>query len=414
MYKESTLKNGLKVLTYEDSSVPVIDVRLFFKAGSRYEEDNQKGYAHILEHMLMKGTTKHPSPVLISQEIDNKGGYSNAFTSRDSLIMLFQAADNYAAEIFELLSDMFFNSLIDSTALENEKKVIIEELNRAKDNTETFFVRFTYEKFFNGHPLESNVLGNSESIMSATTAALLAYKEKFLIPNNSCLAVSGNINHDEVVALAEKYFGGWREKTSAISNVDFNLAETGPHFQVKDLQQTLLSYNMRTVSGLKSREFAALNLVRNFLGFGQSSVLNDELRHKRGLVYSINSINTAFSDTGFFSIRTSTSKPEETIAAIKNVVENLKNIFTENLLTTVKARYVGYYKLNIANPYRRTDSLLEGFRINGRLVTLDEHITEIESISYEEIVHVIDTYLRPENAVVVAMGPNDFTTVGTK
>lgn len=409
MYKESTLDNGLKIFTYEDANVPVIDMRLIFRAGSRYEGKDQKGYAHILEHMLMKGTTKRPSPILISQEIDNKGGYRNAFTGRDYLSMVLQAADNYSEDLFELLSDMFFNSLIDPQILENEKRVIVEELNKAKDNVETFFIRFTYEKFFSGHPLSTNILGDQESIMSATTEALIEYKNTFLIPNNSCIVVAGNISHEKVVALAEKYFNAWEKGENAVLNIDFKQSAPGPFFLAKDLQQTSISYSMPTVSGKMSREIAALDLVRNFLNFGSSSILNEELRHKRGLVYTVGSSNFIFSDTGVFIIRTSTSRPKEAVQAIDDVIRNLKNKFTESLLPTIKNQYIGSFKLGIANPYHQTDFLADSFRTKGRLVTLAEYLAEVENITYPEIVHVIDTYLTPQKAVIAGIGPKDFT-----
>ncbi len=412
MYKESKLDNGLTVLTYEDSSISAIDIRLLFRAGSRYEDARQKGYAHILEHMLLKGTAKRPSPVLLSQEIDNKGGYKNAYTGRDYLVMVLRAADNYSEELFELLSDMFFNSLIDPLILENEKKVIVEELNKAKDNNDTYLMRFTYEKFFSGHPLATNVLGNEESIMSSTPQGLIEYKKKFLIPNNSCLAVSGNIKHDKVVALAKQYFSGWEKAESALKNVAFTAGVQNFHYLFKDLQQTLISYNMETVPYQMTRELIALDLVQNFLNFGGSSLLNEELRHKRGLIYSVNTGSSTFSDTGLFSIRTSTSKPRETIETIQNIINGLGTSFTESSLAIVKARFIGSFKLKVANPYQQTDFLMDGYWYKGRLVPLDEYLADVESISYDDILNVISTYLRSEKAVVVAIGPENFTVHG--
>ncbi|OGM97629.1 MAG: hypothetical protein A2735_03420 [Candidatus Yanofskybacteria bacterium RIFCSPHIGHO2_01_FULL_41_21] len=410
MYKESTLENGLKVLTYEDKSIPVIDIKLVFKAGSRYEEIHQKGYAHILEHMLMKGTVKRPTPVLIAKEIDTKGGYKNAITNRESLSIVLQAADNYSEELFELLSDMLLNSLIDSTVLENEKKIIIEELKKADDNIESFFWRFTFEKLFNGHPLASNILGDPESIMSADDSKLRIYKDKFLVPDGAALIVSGNINHDKVVVLAQKYFSEWSGKLNTMPAIELKSAPQKPYFYTKDTKQTIVSYNFYTVPASKAREFLALDLIRFFLNFGGSSILNEELRHKRGLVYSTFLWNTRFSDAGLFAIKTSTTKPKETIKVIEDIVSNLKNLFTANLLEGIKARRIGAFKCHIANPYNQNIFLSEGFLDLGRLITPKEYITEISSISYDEILHVIDAYLVTEKAVITAIGPEDIAS----
>jgi len=409
MYKESALGNGLKILTYEDKSIPVIDIQLVFRAGSRYEENHQKGYAHILEHMLLKGTTKRPSPVLIAKEIDDKGGYKNASTGRESLSVVIQAADNYSEELFELLSDMILNSLIDSAILENEKKVIIEELKKANDNTDSFFSRFTYEKLFSGHPLASNILGDPESVLSASTDELKRYKEKFLVPNNSALIVAGNINHDRVVALAQKYFSEWSGKLDTMLAVEFKPILQKPYFYTKDTKQTIISYNLYTFPANKTRESLALELVRTFLNFGGSSILADELRHKRGLVYSVSVDIATFRDAGFTGIRTSTTKPKETVEAIEDIIRNLKNLFTVDLLDGIKARRIGSFKRHIANPYNQKSFLSNGFLDLDKLVTSEEYMAEIGSITYDEILHVLDTYLVAEKAVITAIGPEDFT-----
>lgn len=408
MYKESSLENGLKILTYEDKSVPIVDIELAFKAGSRYEENNQKGYAHILEHMLLKGTTKRPSPVLISKEIDDKGGYKNAHTSRESLSIVIQAADNYSEELFELLSDMLLNSLIDPKVLENEKKIIIEEKKKSDDNIESFLTNFTYEKLFSGHPLASNILGDMDSILSANVGELKKFKEKFLVPNNSVLIVVGNITHDNVVVLAKKYFGEWSGKIENLPLSELMVTTNKHYFSIKDTKQTLIAYNLITVPVSKNREVLALDLIQNFLNFGGSSVLKEELRHKRGLIYSVSANIGAFSDTGFFSIRTSTTKPKETTEAISEIIGNLKNLFTDDKLVGIKSRRIGAFKRYIANPYHQVDFILSGFRVVNKLVTPEEFITEINNITYEEVVRVIDKYLTPEKAVVTAIGPEDF------
>ncbi len=409
MYKESILDNGLLILTHEDKSLPVVEVFLVFKAGSRYEEKHQRGYAHILEHMLLKGTTKRPSPSLLAREIDSKGGYKNAHTGREGFSITLRAADNYAEELFELLSDMLFHSLMDPKVLENEKKVIIEELNKADDNIGKILTQFTFEKLFNGHPLSTNILGDAESIMSANVNALKTYKKKFLIPGHAALVVSGNISHNRALRLAKKYFNDWSEKSKVpLPSVNIKPATRKYYFYSKDTKQTLVAYNLYAVPAHKIRQSIALDLVQNFLNFGGSSVITEELRHKRGLVYSVSLSNPTFSDAGFFSIKTSTSKPKETVKAIDNIMRNLKNLFTEDLVDGIKARIIGNFKLFIANPYYRAPFISAGFIATGKLFTPEEGIAEINSISYDEIIQVIDTYLTPEKAIITALGPKDF------
>lgn len=405
-YNEINLGNGLKFLTAEDASSPTINILLVSRAGSRYEKEEESGYAHILEHMLLKGTTKRPSPMTIAKEIDDKGGYKNAATNREFLTINLEIDNNYVENAVELLSDMLFNSLFDPTTLENEKKIILEELKKSDDNPASFFSRFSFEKIFSGHPLSHNILGNDETISGATREKLIEYKNNFITPSRSAIIIAGNITNDKAIELTRKYFGAWQGNGQTLTPKITAPAQSKQYFFKKAVKQTFISFNFLTVNSIK--ESVALDLIQNFLSFGGSSILQEKIRHQEGLVYNIGANNMIFTDTGLFSINTSTSKPTEVVKKVSDIIAELPSLFSEEKLSEIKIRTIGALNRNIANPKYKIASLLVGFITRGGLFTPEKYISEINGISYNDISEIIKKYLIPDKMIIAAMGEKNF------
>ena len=404
-YNEINLENGLKVLTAEDASLPTANILLVSRAGSRYEKDDESGYAHILEHMLLKGTAKRPSPMAISKEIDDRGGYKNAATNREFLTINLEIDNIYAENAIELLSDMLFNSLFDLATLENEKKVILEELRKSDDNPASYFSRFSFEKIFGAHPLSHNILGDNKTISEATKEKLIEYKKNFITPDRSAIIIAGNIAHDKAVELARKYFGKWRESGQALTPATIEPNPSKKYFIQKTANQTFIAFNFHTGNSLK--ESMALELIQNFLSFGGSSVLQERIRHREGLVYGISANNMFFTDTGLFSINTSASKPAEVIKSVSDIIAELPKLFSEDKLAEIKTRTIGALNRNIANPKYKIASLMVGFITRSELFTPEKYISEINGVSYGDISEVIKKYLTPDKMIITAMGEKD-------
>ncbi|HVZ11340.1 MAG TPA: pitrilysin family protein [Candidatus Paceibacterota bacterium] len=410
-FKESRLDNGLRIFTCEDKSLPATRVVLVSRAGSRYESKQERGYAHILEHMLLKGTPRFSGPALLAREVDKKGGYMNAFTNQEYIRFELEMASGYTEFIFELLADIVFNSLIDLNILEKEKKVILEEFKTTEADPTRSLARFGLEKLFAGHPLSQNALGEESSIFQATPDSLRSYKEKYLIPNRSAVIVAGDMSHDALVSLVEKHFSNW---VANFSDKDTSYpiyhASQKLFFKERVGNQTFISYNFYLDDIYKNqKEEAAFRLLRSFLGYGQSSLLYEELRNKLSLIYGISASVLLFSDATLLSIGTSTSNPLSVIAEIEKVFQSLLAKFNQESLEETKAQTIGSFLRHMITPSDKSDFIRAGFILRSKLYTPEDYISEIKSVSLDDVLGVIKKYLDPAGAVVVAIGPKEFT-----
>lgn len=405
-YKESVLKNGLRVITKEDNNSPIITVGLFVKSGSRYEKEDEWGYAHVLEHMLSKGTIKRPEN--FGMELTRRGGRSNAHTSNEHLWLEATAIKKDEEIIFDLMSDSILNTLIDEETLENEKKVILEERQKAYENNERLVQILSREKLFSGHVLSREAIGSKESIKSVTTSKLKKYLNDFIVPENSALIVLGVDSHENVVSLANKYFSDWRSGAKVQSNENANLkVNSNYYFQEIKGNNYYLVVNYLTPGAKEVRQNAALALVVNFLGMGNDSVLNRELRKKRGLIYAYGISNYPFADLGRLNISTTTSSPAEAIEVISECVRKMPEYFTRELLEEIKTQIINSFIINNTNPTTELTFLGNRFIINNRLFLPEERIKSLNEVTYEDIIDVWEKYLQPENSLTVVLGPKD-------
>ena len=205
--------------------------------------------------------------------------------------------------------------------------------------------------------------------------------------------------------MARKYFGKWREGGQALTPAIIEPNPSKKYFIQKTANQTFIAFNFHTGNSLK--ESAALDLIQNFLSFGGSSVLQERIRHREGLVYGISANNMFFTDTGLFSINTSASKPAEVIKSVSDIIAELPKLFSEDKLAEIKTRTIGALNRNIANPKYKIASLMVGFITRSELFTPEKYISEINGVSYGDISEVIKKYLTPDKMIITAMGEKD-------
>ncbi|MEX2090708.1 MAG: pitrilysin family protein [Candidatus Paceibacterota bacterium] len=409
-YRESFLENGLRIITCENNSSTIVDIDVVVKAGFRYENDNQAGYAHILEHMLLKGTQKRPSAFDLSLDIDRKGGYYNAFTGGERVHYLVRIEKRYAEEAMEFLSDILFNSLIDPKTLENEKKVITEELHRSEADHSGFLWRLTLKNLFGEHPLNKSILGTEETTNKATPEKIREYHNDFYVPDRSAIIVNGDIEHDRIVALVKRYFGNWQPQLSSAQQIDtekVGILNRNYYFHKRDVKQTFLRFNYLIPESTSVKNSTVLAILENYLDFGFTSLLKDELRTKRGLVYNISAFHRQFTDAGVFTISTSTTKPKEVVSVLKGTMNNLLDRFTQDLLEDIKKQSAGVFLRKLAEPSNLTDFLNNNYILYNKLITPEEYLAQVEKMKYKDIVEVVNKYFKDVNFLLTVLGPED-------
>jgi len=267
-YHLETLSNKVRILSVPMPSLESATVTVWVKTGSRNETFNIAGISNFLEHIVFKGSKKRPSAREISEAIDQIGGTFNASTSKEFHI---KARKESLDTVFDVLSDMVLNPVLNEKEIEREKKVIIEEIAMYED-TPIFQIGEVFERsLFKGNNLGRDVIGFEKTVRSIKKDDFLSYRKKYYYPENILVSVSGGIDRKEVLALGEKYFG-------------------------KNEQAHLILGFLGEKRDSKDRYIEAV--TSSILGGGMSSRMFTEVREKRGLAYAVKVSTEHYKDAG--------------------------------------------------------------------------------------------------------------------
>lgn len=404
-FKESDLKNGLKVITATVSGAGVVTISVLVQAGSRFEVPGERGYAHVFEHMLWKGTKSRPTVYDISLITDRAGASYNAWTNVEAIRTFIQVAKDKAEEMTELLSDIIKNPLLDETTLENEKKVILEELRQSMDNKGRRVWYESIKRVFKGHPLSNHPIGLEEDIKSATPDKLRDYYRRFFIANNMAVVFSGGITHEDSLAFAEKYFSD-----VPVGNIEDNsqkiVLQTGD--EVVDFPGSQITLNVCFAGErLSEKEAAALDLISTFLGYKHTSLLYQELRHKRGLVYTVSASFSLYRDAFIFYVNTSTTNPEEVKNIILDRTLSFANYFTKETFSGYKSQLINIIARYLDGESALNNHLGSKWALRGRLITPEDEMRGIEALAYEDIISLSKKVFSKDNLFIIRLTPGD-------
>jgi predicted Zn-dependent peptidase len=300
-YSSFVLDNGLRIIHLPSDS-PVSYCGFAVDAGTRDEKSGRNGLAHFVEHTLFKGTKKRKSWHILNR-MENVGGELNAYTTKEDTFIFSICLSEDIERAIDLLSDMVFNSQFPAAELEKEREVVIDEINSYKDTpSELIFDEFE-NILFEGNELGHNILGEPESLETFTSASCFAFTEEFYSPENMIFFSYGKTPFGKIIRLVNKY------KQANRSGAGKNTGRIAPSLnsprrieQNKDLHQAHVVIGGSAYS-IHDEKRLGLHLLNNILGGpGMNSRLNVSLREKRGLVYTVESGLTSYTDTGVFTI----------------------------------------------------------------------------------------------------------------
>lgn len=315
---EGKIKNGLKYIYIPNNNIYTFSLVIAFKVGGRDETDSDFGYSHLLEHMLFKGTTKRPTAQDISEEFEHLGGSHNATTSQHITNYYIKAPKENFEKCVDLLFDMVFNSIIRSEDLEMEKKVVIEEFNRMRDNPSAACIENTIKGVFQDHPLGQSVIGDRESIMAFDRNKVYDYYKKFYNPANATVSIAGNIGkigRAKLRSLLSKYtskkFADITSKyTNPLKTQSLTL-QIAPRLAIEtreSAQQCAIIVAFPCMNQYDMKQICPMQVLENILGGGLSSRLFVAIRVNAGLAYSVDADSIFFEDAGTFVISTAVEK----------------------------------------------------------------------------------------------------------
>lgn len=296
------LDNGLRCVLARRPGVTYCGLAV--GAGTRDESDRCQGLAHFVEHTLFKGTGRRSS-AHISSRMESVGGELNAYTTKEETLIYTVAPHGYLDRALDLLADLVQNSKFPDSELEKEKEVVIDEINSYLDSPgEAIFDEFE-DLLYRGSPLGHNILGTPESVKDLTRQDCLAFLQEHYTPHNMVLYCVGNVEPRHAIKRIEKFFGSMPPSCSGLSAN--RLAAPAPYMpfdQARDLglHQCHTLVGTRLYGRQDPRRYA-LFLLNNYLGGpAMNSVLNRELRDKRGYVYTVDSMTALLSDCGAFQV----------------------------------------------------------------------------------------------------------------
>ncbi|WP_366921729.1 insulinase family protein [Metallumcola ferriviriculae] len=385
MYRKQELANGVRVVTEEIPSVHSAAVGIWIGCGSRDESEQQLGLSHFLEHMFFKGT-KNRTAKQIAEQLDAVGGHLNAFTTKEYTCLYAKVVAEHLGLAIEVLSDMYFNSLFAELDLAKEKKVVLEEIKMYEDSPDELVHDLFSETVWQDHPLGRPILGSAESVSSLGKDQVIEYLYKQYVPENTVLAVAGNIKHHEVVNRLDDVFGQFRRNGGKRLMSPAVFQARSRNF-AKDTEQLQICLGVPGLSQ-DDKDIYALYALNNMLGGGLSSRLFQEIREERGLAYSIYSYHTSYSDTGLFTIYAGTSPEnyQELIEVILKEIYSFKNKgVTEVELQRTKDQIKGNLLLGMENVSSRMSRLGKTELSFDRVVTAEEIVKEINTVTRQDI-----------------------------
>lgn len=398
----TTLDNGLRIITDDIPGIVTATLGLWVEVGARHESPEVNGISHFLEHMAFKGTTTR-SAKQIAEEIENVGGHLNAYTARENTAYHARVLENDVPLALELIADIIQNSTFEVEEVAREREVILQEIGQALDTPDDIIFDYFQGTAFPNHPLGRPILGSPDIIRHLSREDLKNYINREYSASRMIFAATGAVNHDHIVELCQKHF------TRLLTHPpkDFLKAsyQGGQFFEKRDLEQVHLLLGFESCPS-NHPDYYTLAVFSSLLGGGMSSRLFQEIREKRGLVYSIYAFNTTFRDSGLFGIYAGTGKQkvQELLPAIKEVLENFPKTLQEKEIERSKAQFKAAVLMSLESTSGRCEKLAQHLMIYGRYIPPQEVIDKVNAVTRDDLVTVTHKFMSKAHTFA-ALGP---------
>ncbi len=398
----TTLPSGLTVVTERMDRVETVSFGAYIASGTRHETADENGASHFLEHMAFKGTERR-SAAAIAEEIEAVGGHINAYTAREQTAYYVKLLKEDLALGADIIGDILTHSVFDPDELERERGVILQEIGQANDTPDDIVFDHFQETAYPDQPMGRPVLGTEAGIKTMRRDTLRGFMRRHYTAGNTVIGAAGNLQHDEVVALAEKHFAGL-PTTQHPKAVD-GLYGGGEFREDRDLDQVHIVLGFPAVSYADPDYYPSM-LLSTLLGGGMSSRLFQEIREKRGLVYSIYSFTAPAMDGGLFGIYAGTGESEaaELMPVALDELRKVQNHVTEAELARARAQVKASLLMSLESTGSRCEQLTRQIQVFGRIIPTAETVSRIEAVTTADILRAANRIFRGA-PTLAAMGP---------
>lgn len=294
----ATLPNGLRVVTDTVKDVESVALGIWINVGTRHENMEYNGAAHLVEHMMFKGTTNRSAQEIV-EVIESAGGNFNAYTSREITSYHIHLLKDDVPLGLDVLADLLQNPTMPEDELERERGVILQEIGMTEDTPDDLVFDHYYETAFPGQALGAPILGRAEIIKKIQRETLMDHVRRFYTPARTVISAAGNLDHDVFVKMVSQLFAAMpTDVTEPTAPATYT---GGDRRTEKELEQSHVVLGFRGLAR-PDPDYYAAQALSALLGGGMSSRLFQEVREKRGLVYSIFSFHSSYVDDGVFGI----------------------------------------------------------------------------------------------------------------
>ncbi|HTX57033.1 MAG TPA: pitrilysin family protein [Candidatus Acidoferrales bacterium] len=407
MYRKTTLPSGLRVLTESMASVRSASIGIWADVGSSLETREQRGISHIVEHMLFKGTHRR-SAREIAETMDGVGGALNAFTDKETTCYYAKVIDRHVPLALDVLSDMFLHSLFDQAELSKEQKVVLEEIKMYEDSPDELIHDLFLQTMWSGSNLGEPTIGFVDTVTRVTPADLRGHMARHYAPDSVIVAAAGNVEHERFVELVAENFAAFNG-TSESFQPDSPRTTPSTLVRQKDSEQAYVVLGSCGLSVRDDRRFA-LSVLDTVLGGGMSSRLFQEIREKRGLVYTVYSFQAAYRAAGLFGVYAGTS-PENVQPCIDVIAEQLAALrkvkIGESELHLAKEHIKGNLTLSLESTSSRMIRLGRNEFALGRQIPAEEIEERVDAVAAAEIVELAHDLFAEDQLGLCILGPVD-------
>jgi predicted Zn-dependent peptidase len=387
---KTTLGNGLRVVTEPIVGSRSASIGAWFAVGSRDETPERSGVSHFLEHLLFKGTEDR-SARSVAESIDGVGGDMNAFTAREHTAFYARVPSSSRDMAADVLFDVLRRPALRSSDVDAERMVINEELVAAYDTPDDVVHIALYEALFPGHELGREVLGDPHTIDDMTSQHIADFHDCWYQPANLVIAAAGDIDHDALVAMAEKHFADLA-LGKAPSRVAPASAESVVITTELPVEQLHVALGWRSLPNGDPRRYA-LAMANQILGGSPSSRLFQSIREDQALAYTVFSQTSGYADAGSASVyaATATQRGPALLDALRSEISDLVDSgVTDHELNLARTGFEGSIILGLEDSGSRMSRMATSEALRGNIVPIDEFLERLGAVTISDVNSVIE------------------------
>lgn len=408
------LSNGLRVILEPISGIHSVAFGVWIQVGSVDETEQNNGTAHMIEHMVFKGTS-HYSAKQIADRTAEIGGNLDAYTSKECTSFYGWVLKENLSKTICLLSDMLANSLFEKEDLENEKDIVKEEIDMYNDSAEDIVHEMLQKSIWRNHPLGYLISGEKEVVESFTSKELKKFQQEYYTAENMIISLAGNFDITEVKKELEAAFGVFPSQGKK-HNISVPVFQPCLYIQNKDIEQLHLNIAYDSISSISEKRYA-FSILNSILGGGANSRLFLKIREEMGIAYTIYSYGSSFLNTGLFHIYAGVNAGhlEAAIEAIKKEIEKLKKEGpTKEEMLWAKEQIKTDLIIQAESTKGHMSSNARDIIQFGKIIPLEETLYQINQVKKEDILECLEEYFKAEKMAAAFAGNLEQVPSGLK